>query len=190
MKKSDILFIYNDPDVIKITSMNISRDHNMLLVCEKKEKSACICIYNLSKLNFNNVVIFKPRRKVVTTHFKEFTYASFSWDGNYIACLGITQNGETSSSIIQGVIWDVQIYQAFKDDNYKPKCQFDLPNEVTKISLEPEENKIICTSGNMHMNFWHIYENTVKPFKEIKGLNIETNNFLDHGKFKIKNRLG
>ena len=71
MKKSDILFIYNDPDVIKITSMNISKDHNMLLVCEKKKHSACISIYNLSKLNFNNVVIFKPKRKVVSTVFKE-----------------------------------------------------------------------------------------------------------------------
>jgi hypothetical protein len=39
------------------------------------------------------------------------------------------------------------------------------------------------------MCFWHVYENTVKPFKEIKGLNVE-NNFLDHGKIFLIFRLG
>jgi hypothetical protein len=182
MKKSDIQFIYNDPDVLKITSMNISKDYNLLLVCEKKEKHCCLSLYNLSKLNFNNVNLFKPKRKIITTSFKEITYASFSWDGNYIACMGIIQDSETGIKTNQGLLWDIQLYQPYKEDNYKPKCQFDLPLEVTKITLEPEENKMICTSGNGHLNFWHIYENTVKPFKEIKGLKAENSNFIDHGK--------
>ena len=45
---------------------------------------------------------------------------------------------------------------------------------------------MLCTSGNAHLNFWHIYENTVKPIKDIKNLNIENNNFLDHDWIKSK----
>jgi len=177
------MFIYNDPDVLKMTSMNVNRENSLLLVCEKKAEMSCISIYHLSKLNFNSVTIFKPKRKVCSTQYGEFIYASFSWDGNYIASLGTIYNVSTGTYSLQGVVWDVQIFQPFKEDNYKQRCYFDLPNTVTKITLE---NKMLCTSGNGHLNFWHIYENTVKPIKDIKNLNIENNNFLDHDWIKSK----
>jgi WD40 repeat protein len=179
MRKNDIMFIYHDNDVKKITSMCVSKDNNLLLVSEKKEKSSCLAIYNLSKLNFNSLTIFKPKRKIVSTIYSEFLYASFSLDGNYIASIGvINHHDNTASSILQGIIWDVQIFQPFKDDNYKPRCIFDLNPGVTKISME---NKILCTSGASHLSFWYIYENSVKEFKGgVKNLNIANNNFLDH----------
>jgi WD40 repeat protein len=180
MRKNDIMFIYNDTDVKRITSMNASRDNNLLLVAEKREKSTCISVYNLSKLNFNSLTIFKPKRKVVSTIYSEFPYASFSIDGNYIASIGVVHHteGTQTSTMLQGVIWDVQIFQPFKDDNYKPRCIFDLPSGVTKITME---NKILCTSGNQHLAFWYIYENSVKEFKGgVKNLNTMNNNFLDH----------
>ena len=57
----------------------------------------------------------------------------------------------------------------------------EVPSDVTKITFEPEENKVLCTTGNNHLCFWHIFENTVKPFKNIKDLNVVNNNFVDHG---------
>lgn len=120
MRKNDIMFIFNDNDVLKITSMNITNDHNLLLVCDKKQSVSNISVYNLSKLNFNSITIFRPKRKIVSSIYSEFLYASFSNDGNYIASLGKISSAFSQESILQGVIWDVQmIYQPFKPDNYK-----------------------------------------------------------------------
>lgn len=180
LKKNDIMFIYNDDDVIKITSMDTTKDYSLLLVCEKKANAAVISIYNLSKLNFKSLMQFKAKRKVISTIYSEFIYASFSLDGNYIASIGKVKGNEE----LHGIIWDVQIFQAYKPDNYKPKCVFPLPKSVNKITID---NKILCTSGNQHLSFWYIYENSVKEFKTtIKNLNINNCNFVDHEWLSMK----
>ena len=179
-KRNDIMFIYNDDDTIKITSLDITKDYSLLLVCEKKPTCSVISIYNLSKLNFKNIMQFKPKRRVLSTIYSEFIYSSFSLDGNYIASIGKVRDSED----IHGIIWDVQIFQAYKPDNYKPKCVFPLPNTVNKITIE---NKILCTSGNQHLSFWYIYENSVKEFKtSIKNLNVNNCNFVDHDWLDVK----
>ena len=183
LRKNDIMFIYNDPDVLKITSMNMTKDQNLLLVCDKKETTSNISLFNVSKLNFQNITIFRAKRKIVSSIYNEFIYASFSTDGNYIASLGVINSESSDDYLLQGIIWDVQIlYQPFKPDNYKPRCIFDLPKGVNKITLE---NKIICTSGDGHFSLWQIYENTVKSFKQVKNLNINEN-FVDHEWIKDK----
>ena len=180
LKKNDIMFIYNDDEVLKITSMDTTKDYSLLLVCEKKPNAAVISIYNLSKLNFKSIMQFKAKRKVITTIYSEFIYASFSLDGNYIASIGKVKGNEE----LHGIIWDVQIYQAYKPDNYKPKCVFPIPKTVNKITID---NKILCTSGNQHLSFWYIYENSVKEFKTgIKNLNLNNCNFVDHEWLSIK----
>ena len=35
LKRNDIMFIYSDDDVIKITAMDTTKDYSLLLVCEK-----------------------------------------------------------------------------------------------------------------------------------------------------------
>ena len=183
LRKNDIMFIYNDTDVLKLTSMNTTRDYSLLLVCEKKAKTAVISVYNLSKLNFKSITIFKPKRRVISTIYSEFIYASFSIDGNYIAALGVVKQDDTSTQVLHGIIWDVQIFQSYKDDNYKPKCVIVLPNGVNKITIE---NKLICTSGQNHLSFWYIYENSVKEFKTpIKNLDLNKN-FVDHEWLQLK----
>ena len=87
-KRNDIMFIYNDDDVLKITSFDITKDYSLLLVCEQKPNVSVISIYNLSKLNFKNLMQFKPKRRVMSTIYSEFIYSSFSLDGNYIASIG------------------------------------------------------------------------------------------------------
>ena len=180
LKKNDIMFIYNDDDMIKVTALDTTKDYSLLLVCEKKPNASLISIYNLSKLNFKHMMQFKPKRRVISTIYSEFIYSSFSIDGNYIASIGKVSDSED----LHGVIWDVQIFQPYKPDNYKPKCVFSLPNTVTKITIE---NKILCTSGNQHLSFWYIYENSVKEFKTgIKNLNINNCNFVDHDWLNVK----
>jgi hypothetical protein len=97
--------------------MNVSNDYNLLLVCEKKEKSAVISIYNLSKINFSSVTIHKPKRRIISSLYSHFKYASFSQDGNYIVTLGVVQKENGFS--LQGILWDIQIFQPYKVDNYK-----------------------------------------------------------------------
>jgi hypothetical protein len=44
------------------------------------------------------------------------------------------------------------------------------------------EHKLLCTTGNNHIAFWYIYENSVKEFKSgVKNLLTTGNNFIDHG---------
>lgn len=178
------MFIYNENDIIEITSINMTKDKNLLLVCDRKQTVANISVYNVSKLNFQNISIFRPKRKVVSSIYSKFKYASFSPDGNYIASIGMITSDISDKVVYQGVIWDVQIlYQPTNVDNYKPKCIFDLPNGVNKITYE---NKILCTTGEFHFCLWQIYENTVKPYKNIKNLNLNEN-FVDHEWMKDKN---
>ncbi|MGL4951484.1 MAG: hypothetical protein ACRC4L_00715, partial [Mycoplasma sp.] len=190
LRKNDIMFIYNDDDVLNVTSMNTTKDYSLLWVCEKKSQKACISVYNLSKWNFRSITIFKPKRKVISTIYSEFIYASFSADGNYVAAWGVvnpnatgTNTSNNGSKVLHGIIWDVQIFQSYKEDNYKPKCVFIVPNDVNKITLE---NKLICTSGKNYLTFWYIYENSVKEFKSIiKNWDL-TKNFVDHEWWHVK----
>ncbi len=117
LRKNDIMFIHNDADVKKISAMNCSRDHNLLLVCEKKENMSCISVYNLVKLNFNTISLFKPKRKVISTIYRDYIYANFSLDGNYITALGYSYKDGIPTKV--GIVWDIQIFQAFREDNYK-----------------------------------------------------------------------
>ena len=91
--------------------MNTTKDYSLLLVCEKKKTNSLISIYNLSKLNFRSIQIFKPKRKVISSIYSEFIYACFSLDGNYIASIGKVFD----SNELHGIIWDVQIFQSYKE---------------------------------------------------------------------------
>ena len=180
LRKNDVMFIYNDDDMQRITSMNTTRDYNLLLTCEVKHRSSIISIYNLSKLNFRSIMIFKAMRRVESTIYKEFIYASCTRDGNCIASIGKLRENDD----LHGIIWDVQIYQTLKPENYKPKCVFPLPKGVNKISIF---GKIICTSGDQHLTFWYLHDNSVKEFKgEIKNLNLSICNFVDHEWLNLK----
>lgn len=166
---NDLMFIYLEDDVNKITTLNVSRDNYLLLVaCELNNKCE-INIYNLTKLSFTALSLFQPKRKVISTKFKKFIYASFSTDGNCIACIGENKEGE-----LKGVVYDVQSYKKYTRDNYTPKYIFDLPKGANKITYE---NKVICTSGRNHLSFWFFFEGTCKEYKSVVNVN---KNYVDH----------
>ncbi len=79
--------------------MNMTKDKNLLLVCDRKQTVANISVYNVSKLNFQNISIFRPKRKVVSSIYSKFKYASFSPDGNYIASIGMITSELISNSM-------------------------------------------------------------------------------------------
>ena len=128
----------------------------MLLTYETKQTTSSISIYNLSKLNFKSITIFNLKRKVISTIYSEFVYASFSIVGNYIATIGAVRGDAEVSPcehpVFHGVIWDVQIFQSYKADDYKPKCLISLDSGVNKITIKGE---LICTSGKGHLCFLH-----------------------------------
>ena len=180
LRKNDVMFIYNDDDVQKINSMNTTRDFTLFLTCETKHRSAIISIYNLSKLNFKSIMIFKAMRRIESTIYRQFMFASCTKDGNCIASIGKLRENDD----MHGIIWDVQIYQTLKPENYKPKCVFPLPKGANKITIY---GKLLCTSGDQHLAFWYLHENSVKEFKgEIKNLNLSICNFVDHEWFNLK----
>jgi len=180
LRKNDVMFIYNDEDVQKITSMNTTRDYTLFLTCESKPHSAVISVYNLSKLNFKSIMIFKAMRRIESTIYKQFIFASCTKDGNCIASIGRLRENDD----LHGIIWDVQIYQTLKPENYKPKCVFPLPKGANKITIY---GKLLCTSGDQHLAFWYLHENSVKEFKgEVKNLNLSVCNFVDHEWLNMK----
>lgn len=167
--RNDLMFIYLEDDVNKITSLNVSRDNYLLLVaCELNNKCE-INVYNLTKLSFTALSLFQPKRKVISSKFKRFIYASFSTDGNCIACIAENKEGE-----LNGVVYDVQSYKKYTRDNYTPKYIFDLPKGANKITYE---NKVICTSGKNHLSFWFFFEGTCKEYKSVVNVN---KNYVDH----------
>ena len=168
--KNDVMFIYLDDNIENVTCLNSSRDNYLLLMANELKNKSGIDIYNLAKIQFNSYTIYKPRRRILSTEYKKFIYASFSQDGNLISCIG-----ETENKLLKGIIYDVQSYKKYKDDNYLPKSIFDLPSNVTKISFY--NNKLLSTSGNNHLSFWFIFENTCKEYKATVNL---SKNYVDH----------
>lgn len=159
-----------EKDVIKINSINSSRDSYLLLVSCETEKNCDISIYNLSRLNFSSFSIYKPKRKIISNQFKRFIYCNFSEDGNLICAIGQNEKNE-----LKGVIYDIQTFKKYKENNYQPKYIFYLPNDVNKISFM--NNRVICTSGKNHLSFWFGFENTCKEYKSTVNLN---KNYVDH----------
>ena len=166
--RTNIMFIYLEPEILQITSLNVSQDSYLLLVASEFPNKAEINIYNLFKITFTTLSLYQPKRKVISSKYKRFIHATFHTNGNYIACIGETKEGK-----LQGMIFDIQSYQKYKKDNYPPKHVFDLPKGANKISY----NKVICTSGNNHLSFWYLSDNTCKEYKSPVDV---SKNYVDH----------
>ena len=169
-RQNEEIFIYLDDETINVTCLNVSRDNYLLLIAGQTEKTCDVSVYNLNHLNFTNFTIYKPRRKLITSLYKRFIYSSFSEDGNLICCIGEENNGN-----LKGLIYDIQTFKYYKNENYSPKYIFDLPHEVNKITFL--NNRVLCTSGKNHLSFWVEFESTCKEYKSTVNLQ---KNYVDH----------
>ena len=168
--KNEQLFIFLEQDIKEINCLNVSRDSYLLLVTSENSSCAEISVYNLSKISFNSFTIFKPRRKIISTEYTKFIHASFTQEGNLICALGLNKNGNLNL-----VVYDIQSFKKFQNDNYIPKFTQEIPPGGNKISFL--NNKIFCISGKNCLSFWILYENSCKEF--ISSVNL-LKNYVDH----------
>ena len=168
--KNEQLFIFLEQDIKEINCLNVSRDSYLLLVTSENSSCAEISVYNLSKISFNSFTIFKPRRKIISTEYTKFIHASFTQEGNLICALGLNKNGNVNL-----VVYDIQSFKKFQNDNYTPKFTQEIPPGGNKISFL--NNKIFCISGKNCLSFWILYENNCKEF--ISSVNL-LKNYVDH----------
>ena len=168
--KNEQLFIFLEQDIKEINCLNVSRDSYLLLVTSENSSCAEISVYNLSKISFNSFTIFKPRRKIISTEYTKFIHASFTQEGNLICALGLNKNGNLNL-----VVYDIQSFKKFQNDNYTPKFTQEIPPGGNKISFL--NNKIFCISGKNCLSFWILYENSCKEF--ISSVNL-LKNYVDH----------
>ena len=168
--KNEQLFIFLEQDVKEINCLNVSRDSYLLLVTTENANHAEISVYNLSKISFNSFTIFKPRRKIISAEYSKYIYAAFTQEGNIICALGLNQTGKLNL-----VVYDIQTFKKFQNDNYLPKFTLEIPSGANKISFL--NNKIFCISGKNCLSFWILYENSCKEF--ISSVNL-VKNYIDH----------
>ena len=168
--KNEQLFIFLEQDIKEINCLNVSKDSYLLLVTSENSSCAEISVYNLSKISFNSFTIFKPRRKIISTEYTKFIHASFTQEGNLICALGLNKNGNLNL-----VVYDIQSFKKFQNDNYTPKFTQEIPSGGNKISFL--NNKIFCISGKNCLSFWILYENSCKEF--ISSVNL-LKNYVDH----------
>ncbi len=179
----------------KITSMSVSSDKNIFVLCEeieeKNKKYSSISLYYLGKLSVLNDKTLEPIRKIMTDKYSNFKSCSLGIDEDYLC--GICTEENTSK--VKGVIYDLQVVKKFALNETEPVSVFDLESKpkitnntnknknfisktsktnVTKISYN---RKIITTSGLNNLNFFYIYEGKAR---EIPHNIPKSKNFVDH----------
>ena len=193
-KQNNIFIMQLSKNSKKITSMSVSNDKNIFILCEEIEDNNniywTISLYYLGKLSVLNDKSIQPIRKIVTNKYRNFKSCSLGVDGDYLC--GICS--EVNTSKLKGIIYDLQIAKKFElnetepisvfDLEFKPKNTVNITNtknnkfinntNITKISYN---KKIISTSGLNHLSFFYIYEG--KP-REISNPVPKSKNFVDH----------
>lgn len=170
-RHNNINFIYLEKESARVTSLSVSQDKSIFILCEETNvQSSTISLYFLGKINFENVTIYKPKRKIITNKYSNLKSCSFTSEGNLICAIGT----EIATKKTKGLIYNVQKFQPFKLNLTTPSVEFDLSDKVEKITFY---KRIICTSGNFNINFWSVFENATK---EIKNNLSQAKHYIDH----------
>lgn len=208
----EISFIYNDADKLasirhyqkqnkilvlklsknskRVTSMSVSDDKNIFVLCEEIEenqkKYSTISLYYLGKLSILSDNNIEPIRKIITDRYCNFKSCSIGFDGDYLCSIC----KDAYSSKMFGIIYDFQATNKFELNATEPIAVFDLETKsknntnntknyisnmnITKISYN---KKIIVTSGSNSLNFFYLYEGETR---EIQHNIPKSKNFVDH----------
>ena len=191
-KQNNIFILQLSKYSKKITSMSVSSDKNIFILCEEieenKNKYSTISLYYLGKLSVLNDKNIEPIRKIITDKYTNFKSCSLGIDEDYLC--GICTEANTSK--LKGVIYDLQVAKKFGLNETEPISIFDLELKpknatntnnskkfisninITKISYN---KKIITTSGLNNLNFFYIYEGKAR---EIPHNVPKSKNFVDH----------
>ena len=189
-KQNKILVLKLSKKSKKVTSMSVSDDKNIFILCEEIEENektySTISLYYLGNLNILNESNIEPIRRIITDKYCNFRSCSIGFDGDYLC--SICQ--DVYSSKMLGVIYDFQVTKKFELNATEPIAVFDLEttsknndnntknyisnNNISKISYN---KKIIVTSGLNNLNFFYFYEGKTN---EIEHNIPKLKNFVDH----------
>ena len=188
-KQNKILVLKLSKKSKKVTSMSVSDDKNIFVLCEEIEENqktySTISLYYLGKLNILNNYNLEPIRKIITDKYCNFKSCSIGFDGDYLCSIC----KDAHSPKMYGVIYDFQAAKKFELNATEPIAVFDLEPKsknstnnkndtsninITKISYN---KKIIVTSGLNSLNFFYLYEGKTK---EIQNNVPKSKNFVDH----------
>jgi hypothetical protein len=75
----------------------------------------------------------------MSTEYIRYIHAAFTQEGNIICALSLNKNGN-----LYLVVYDIQSFKKFQNDNYTPKFSLEMPPGANKISFL--NNKIFCIS--------------------------------------------
>lgn len=125
------------------------------------DSSAMISIFDLK-----NGAYFKRMRQVGYSDSKinEFSCLSFSYDSKFLAA-------SSGSGDLLAIIWD------WYRDKLIAKCSF--PISLSKISFNPKDPYLICTTGQGLWKNWKIDEKSFKPQPPFSGMD-RSKNYIDH----------
>ena len=189
-KQNKILVLKLSKKSKKVTSMSVSDDKNIFVLCEEIEENqktySTISLYYLGNLNILNESNIEPIRKIITDKYCNFKSCSIGFDGDYLC--SICQDAYSPKMF--GVIYDFHVANKFELNATEPIAVFDLEttsknssnntknfnsnNNITKISYN---KKIIVTSGLNSLNFFYLYEGKTR---EIEHNIPQLKNFVDH----------
>ena len=192
-KQNNIFILQLSKNSKKVTSMSVSNDKNIFVLCEEIEENkniySTISLYYLGKLSVLNDKNIEPIRKIITNKYINFKSCSFGIDGDYLCAICT----ELSTNKLKGVIYDLQITKKFALNETEPISAFDLETKpknivnntnnskkfftninITKISYN---KKIIVRSGLNNLSFFYIFEDKAK---EIPNTVPKSKNFVDH----------
>lgn len=126
-----------------------------------QETSALVSIFDLK-----NGAYFKRMRQLgcVDIKVEEFNCLSFSSDSKLLVA-----SGYSSENI--AVVWD------WYRDKVIAKCNF--PIRISRISFNPKDSYLICTTGDGLWKNWKIDEKTFKPQPPFTGMD-RSKNYIDH----------
>jgi WD40 repeat protein len=126
-----------------------------------QETSALISIFDLK-----NGAYFKRMRQLgcVDIKVEEFTCLCFSNDSKLLVASGFA-----SENI--AVVWD------WYRDKVIAKCNFAI--KISRITFNPKDSYLICTTGEGLWKNWKIDEKTFKPQPPFQGMD-RNKNYVDH----------
>ena len=63
----------------------------------------------------------------MSTEYTKYIYAAFTQEGNIICALGLNKAGKLNL-----VVYDIQNFKKFQNDNYPPKFSLEIPSGANK----------------------------------------------------------
>lgn len=163
-----------------ITAIAITNNRQCMAIACKllNDKSAYIFFFDMLQLH--------PLKKVGKTihegsptdeEDKSFISINFSPEAKYLAALTNTKDGHAriyewkkETRILSATSWGSELYKEKKGHSNA---------DITKITMDPNNNEQICMSGKYHFRLWRNQGNILRPMPQFAGVD-QAKVYTDH----------